>query len=322
MSLSSCVVVSEHVKDAIKRNKPIVALESTIFTHGMPHPDGAKTQLEVEHVVRAAGATPATIAILNGSLVVGLSKDEITSLAILSTQHKVDKVSRRDIYQCIAQAKNGATTVAATAFIASLAGIDVFATGGIGGVHRGAETTMDVSNDLVELAHTPVCVCCAGAKSILDIPRTLEVLETNGVAVASVGQSNFPAFFTRDSGVRAPTSLASADDVARLVAAMRLVSRAAPHAAHPGAVIGIPIPAQAEADAAEVEAATEEALREANRRGIEGNAVTPFILAEVNTRSKGNSLRANVALIKNNAHFAAQVAVRASTMTTTPSSRL
>ena len=296
---------------ALKAGAGLVALESTIFTHGMPPPTGVETALAVEAVVREGGAVPATVGVLDGVCIVGMTREEIERLAFEAQNGRVKKVSRRDLYGTIAEGAHGATTVAATAFLAHMAGVDVFATGGIGGVHRGGEDTMDVSNDLIELGHTPVLVVCAGAKSILDIPRTLEVLETHGVAVASVGQAAFPAFFTRDSGVAAPAELASAAEVARLVVAMRAVSRAAPHAAHAGAVVGVPIPASAEADAKRVEEATEAALKEAARRGIDGSRVTPFVLAEVNRLSSGASLRANVALIKHNARFAADVAVRA-----------
>ncbi|KAK3239962.1 hypothetical protein CYMTET_50146 [Cymbomonas tetramitiformis] len=295
------ISTNDEVKDALKTGKPIVALESTIITHGMPYPQNLHTAQEVENVVRAAGAVPATIAILDGAPRVGLTASEMERLAKLG--HQVTKTSRRDLPAVMAKGLNGSTTVSATMLLAHRAGIRVFVTGGIGGVHRGGEVTMDISADLTELGRTPVCVVCAGAKSVLDIPRTLEYLETQGVCVASYRTDEFPAFFTPHSGCRAPSRVNSPEEAAGLIKAalqMQLGS---------GIVLGVPIPDKYLTAAAPVTKATDQALKELEEQGVKGNDVTPFLLKRVQELSGGLSLDSNIALIKHNAEVGAGIAV-------------
>ncbi|GBF99787.1 hypothetical protein Rsub_12227 [Raphidocelis subcapitata] len=294
------LTVAPEVAAALREGRAVVALESTIISHGMPYPQNLETALEVEARVRAGGAVPATIAIIGGRCCVGLSKEQIERIARGGSA--VQKVSRRDLPLAVASGADGATTVSATMLLAARAGIRVFVTGGIGGVHRGGESSMDVSADLTELGRTPVAVICAGAKSVLDIPRTLEYLETQGVPVAAFGADELPAFFTRHSGCKAPCRVDTPREAAALFKAsldLRLGC---------GAVVAVPIPAEHEAAGREVEAAIAEALREAERRGIRGAAVTPFLLERIRSTTGGKSLDANVALVKHNAGVGAAIA--------------
>lgn len=292
--------INPEVKKALEEGKAVVALESTIISHGMPYPRNVETALKVEGIIRENGAIPATIAILNGRLKVGLTKDEIE---YLGKTKNVVKTSRRDIPFIIANKIDGATTVASTMIIASLAGIKVFATGGIGGVHRGAQQTFDISADLQELAHTNVAVVCAGAKSILDIGLTLEYLETQGVPVIGYETNELPAFYTRKSGfgvdyrVDSPEVLASA-----LKAKWDL-------GLNGGAVIANPIPEQYEMDYDTITNAIENAVKESKEKGIKGKESTPFLLAKVKEITGGSSLESNIQLVYNNARVGAQLAV-------------
>ncbi len=279
--------------------RPIVALESTIITHGMPYPQNLEMARAVEAAVRQAGAVPATIALMGGRIHVGLTDAALEELAQATG---VMKVSRADLAVCLTTGRTGATTVAATMICAALAGIRVFATGGIGGVHRGVERTMDVSADLTELAQTPVTVVSAGAKAILDIPRTVEMLETLGVPVIAVGQDAIPAFWSRDSGLPAPLRL---DDPAEIAAAARM-RRAL---GIPGGQLVVnPIPAEAEIPRAEMIPVVDAALAEAEAQGIAAKAVTPFLLDRIFALTEGRSLQANIALVLSNARLAARIA--------------
>ena len=279
----------------------VVALESTIISHGMPYPENVACGRALEAIVREAGAVPATIAILDGVIHVGLDDAQLETLGTLG--RKCAKCSRRDLPLLLARKANGATTVSGTILVAQMVGIEVMATGGIGGVHRGGETTMDVSADLVELGKTRVLVVCAGVKSILDIPRTLEYLETQGVGVMAWQADEFPAFFTRRSGVAAPLRLNSVEEGARYVGALRAL------AYRGGGVLGVPLPAAEEANGAEVEAAIQQSLREVEAKKIAGRDVTPYVLLRVNELTQGKSLKSNVALVKQNARVAAEIAV-------------
>ncbi len=298
-ALRELLVVSPGVRAARAKGTPLVALETTIITHGMPYPQNVATALEVEAIVRAAGAEPATIAVLDGRIRIGLSPEEIEALAHTPN---VRKLSRADLPHALATRTPGATTVAATMICAALAGIAVFATGGIGGVHRGAESTFDVSADLDELALTPVAVVCAGAKALLDLPKTLEVLETRGVPVIAYGTDHFPAFWSRASGLPAPLRLDSPSEIARLIRLQRTLGYRG------GALIANPVPAADEIPQAEIAIHVEFAVAEATRLGISGKEVTPFLLDRIYTLSAGRSLATNVALIKNNARLAAEIA--------------
>lgn len=291
------LIVSREVAEARAAGRPLVALESTIITHGLPRPRNLHVAREVEAEVRAEGATPATIAVLDGTLHVGLEAPELERLSLATG---VAKLSRADLAVCLAAGGTGATTVAATMICARLAGIEVFATGGIGGVHRGAEATWDVSADLQELAQTPVTVVAAGAKAILDLPKTLEVLETLGVPVIAVGQDELPAFWSPSSGLRAPLRL---DDPAAIARAHRL--RAA-LGLPGGQLVANPVPARLGIPDGEVRPWIEQALAEA--RGVEAKAVTPFLLGRILELSEGRSLEANVALVRGNARLAARIA--------------
>ena len=290
---------SPEVAAARAAGGPIVALESTIITHGMPWPQNVETARRVEAEVRAHGATPATIAVLKGRLHIGLTEGELTALG---QAQGVAKLSRADLAACMAQGRTGATTVAATMIGAHLAGIAVFATGGIGGVHRGAETSFDISADLQELAQTPVTVVAAGAKAILDLPKTFEVLETLGVPVIAFGQPNLPAFWSRDSGLPAPLRM---DSAAQIAAAHRM--RAA-IGLRGGQLVANPIPAGDEIPAATLAPLIAQALAEAQAQGIAAKAVTPFLLGRLYDLTNGASLSANIALVLNNARLAAAIA--------------
>ena len=298
---SSSLVLSPEVQDALRTGRPVVALESTIVSHGMPYPQNLHTAQEVEQVVRSNGAVPATIAILSGVPHIGLTSEQLERIARGGAS--VIKTSRRDLPAVMSLRKDGATTVSATMLLAERAGIPIFVTGGIGGVHRGGETSLDVSADLTELGRTPVAVICAGAKSVLDIPRTLEYLETQGVCVAGYGVDEFPAFFTRHSGCKAPTRFDTPRQIAAAIHAARQLEL------ENGMVIGVPIPAEHAAAGAEVESAIETALREADDSGIKGNDVTPFLLKRIRELTGGRSLEANIHLVKNNAAVGARIAV-------------
>lgn len=293
------LVISKPVATAIRAGRPVVALESTVITHGLPFPANKQTALAMEEAVRSEGAVPATIAVLDGTVRVGLSRREIESLAELSPE-SVRKCSRRDFPIAIAGRENAATTVAGTMIVAHLAGIRVMATGGIGGVHRGQPH--DVSADLMELGRTPVAVVCSGPKSILDLPLTLEVLETQGVPVVGFGADHLPAFYSRDSGLGVDARADSAGEAAAIVAASRLMGLAQ------GVLITVPVPGEHELPFAKAEAAIAAATREAGRKAIRGKALTPFLLRRIAQLSKGTSLRANVALLENNARVGARIA--------------
>ena len=290
---------SPEVAAARNAGKPLVALESTIISHGMPYPQNVHMACEVEQIIRDAGAVPATIAILDGRICIGLAPAQ---LEVLASAPDVMKVSRRDLPYALAQRRLGATTVAGTMICAELAGIDVFVTGGIGGVHRGGAASFDISADLQELARTSVAVVCAGVKSILDIGLTLEYLETHGVPVLSVGQSGFPAFFTRESGFQADFRLDTAAEQASFIRTKWDLGL------NGGVVIGNPVPAEAAMPAAEIEAITCAALQQAVADGISGKAVTPFLLARIRDLSQGRSLATNIALVNNNARAGAALA--------------
>ena len=294
------VHIAPEVRDGLASGKPVVALESTIISHGMPYPANVATALRVEAEVRAHGAIPATIAIMEGVLTAGLSADQIEQLG--QQGQAVAKVSRRDLPFVVASRMTGATTVAATMIIAAMAGIRVFATGGIGGVHRGAQQSFDISADLLELAQSPVAVVCAGAKSILDLRLTLEVLETHGVPVVGYQTNALPAFFTRDSGFNVDFRLDSAVEIARVLHAKWSMGLEG------GMVIANPIPHAFAMPKALIDAAIERALAEADAQNITGKEATPFLLARVSELTGGDSLAANIELVLNNARLAAAVA--------------
>jgi pseudouridylate synthase len=291
---------SAEVAAAKAAGTPIVALESTIITHGMPFPQNVETARRVEAEVRAHGAVPATIAIMDGQILIGLSDAQLDTLG--QAEH-VAKLSRADLAACVATGGMGATTVAATMICAELAGISVFATGGIGGVHRGAELSFDVSADLLELAATPVTVIAAGAKAILDLPKTLEVLETHGVPVIAYGQDAFPAFWSRDSGLAAPLRL---DSAAQIAAAHLMRARLGLPG---GQLVANPIPLEWEIAREEINPAIETALDEAEAQGISAKQVTPFLLDRILTLTEGRSLRSNIELVLNNARLGAAIAL-------------
>ncbi len=300
MQYEQYMSVSPEVQAALTQGKAVVALESTIISHGMPYPDNVKTALELEEIIRQQGAVPATIAILGGQIKVGLSRDEVE---MLGKAKDVEKVSRRDLPFVVAKGLNGATTVASTMIIAALAGIRVFATGGIGGVHRRAQQTFDISADLTELARTDVAIVCAGAKSILDIGLTLEVLETYGVPVAGYQTDEFPAFYTRVSGYRVDYRCDSAAEVAdALKTKWDLGLRG-------GVVVANPVPTASEIDAELITKAIDQALASCEEKGVSGKETTPFLLAKVKEITGGQSLITNIALVKNNAKVAADIAV-------------
>ncbi|KQW91609.1 pseudouridine-5-phosphate glycosidase [Massilia sp. Root418] len=290
---------SAEVANARAAGKPVVALESTIISHGMPYPQNVQTAKEVEQIIRDAGAVPATIAIIGGKICIGLSPEQ---LELLGNAPDAMKVSRRDLPYVLSTGKLGATTVAATMICAELAGIHVFVTGGIGGVHRGAETTFDISADLQELAQTSVAVVCAGVKSILDIGLTLEYLETHGVPVVSVGQPGFPAFFTRESGFNADFQLDTPAEQASFINTKWKLGLKG------GVVVSAPVPQADAMPKAEIDAITAQALGEAAAGGVTGKKVTPFLLARIKQLTEGRSLATNIALVKNNARVGAELA--------------
>ncbi len=291
---------SDEVAEARAKGAPLVALESTIITHGMPFPQNVETARRVEQAVRAGGANPATIAVIDGRLHVGLSDPQLLALG---QAQNVMKLSRADMAACLTSGRTGATTVAATMIAARLAGIEVFATGGIGGVHRGAETSFDISADLHELAQTPVTVIAGGAKAILDLPKTLEVLETLGVPVIAYGQDELPAFWSRQSGLKAPLRMDSPAEIAaahRMRGALDLPG---------GQLVANPIPTEAEIPSDVLAPHIAKALAEAEAQGIAAKAVTPFLLQRIFELTHGASLEANIALVLNNARLGAAIAV-------------
>ena len=293
--------ISPEVKAALDAGKPVVALESTIISHGMPYPKNVETALLVEQTIRDNGAVPATIAVIGGRLKAGLSQEEIEYLG--KTGRGVAKASRRDLPALVARKADGATTVTTTMIIAHMAGIKIFATGGIGGVHRGAETTMDISADLEELAQTPVMVVCAGAKSILDLGLTLEYLETKGVPVIGYGTEELPAFYTRKSGFGVDYRVDTPEELAAMFRAQRELDYRG------GMLVTNPIPQQYAMDQETIDRAIEEALAEAKAQGIHGKETTPFLLAKVVELTGGESLESNIQLVLNNARVAARTAV-------------
>ncbi|MEO1139100.1 MAG: pseudouridine-5'-phosphate glycosidase [Pseudomonadota bacterium] len=300
---------SPEVADAKRKNAPLVALESTIITHGMPYPQNLETAWLVEDAVRDAGAIPATIAVLNGVLHVGLDEGQLEELA---KAQNVAKLSRADLAVCMAKAGTGATTVAATMIAADAAGISAFATGGIGGVHKGAAETFDISADLQELAQTPVTVVCSGAKAILDLPKTLEVLETLGVPVIAYGQDSLPAFWSATSDLAAPLRMDSPTTIAK--AHLMRTALGLPG----GQLVANPIPTVAQIPQAEITPIIEVATKEAAAQGIAGKDVTPFLLSRIFELTEGRSLAANIALVVNNARLAAKIAIELGKMRQDP----
>lgn len=298
--MNKYLVISNEVEEALKNNKPVVALESTIISHGMPYPKNVETALKVEEIVRENGAIPATIAIIGGKLKVGLSEEEIDYLGKKGLD--VTKASRRDIPILISKSDDGATTVAATMIIAHMAGIKVFATGGIGGVHRGAETTMDISADLEELANTNVSVVCAGCKSILDIGLTMEYLETKGVPVIGYQTDKLPAFYSRESQFNVNYRMDSPGEIARAIKAKSDLDLQG------GMVITNPIPHEYSLDHNFIDASIESAVEEANKIGISGKDITPYLLDTIQKMTEGKSLEANIQLVFNNVKLGAEIA--------------
>ena len=302
MKLNPYLDIAPEVRAALEAGKPVVALESTIISHGMPYPQNVETALNVERIVRENGAVPATIAIIGGRLKAGLSEEEITYLG--KKGYDVTKASRRDLPVLVARGADGATTVATTMIIAAMAGIRVFATGGIGGVHRGAETTMDISADLEELAQTGVLVVCAGAKSILDLGLTLEYLETKGVPVIGYQTEELPAFYTRKSGFGVDYRLDAPEEIAAAFRAKLEMGLAG------GMLVTNPIPEEYSMDPDVINKAIDEAVEEAKAKGIHGKQTTPFLLAKIKDITGGDSLASNIRLVYNNAELAAKVASR------------
>ena len=292
--------ISPEVQQALAEGRPVVALESTIISHGMPYPKNVETAMLVEQTIRDNGAVPATIAILGGRLKAGLSPEEIEYLG--KSGRAVAKVSRRDLPMIVARGADGATTVTTTMMIAHMAGISVFATGGIGGVHRGAETTMDISADLEELAQTPVMVVCAGAKAILDLGLMLEYLETKGVPVIGYGTDELPAFYTRESGLGVDARVDTPEELAAMFTAQRGMGLKT------GMLVTNPIPAEYAMDKATIDAAIDQAMRELREQGVHGKETTPFLLARVVELTGGDSLESNIQLVLNNARLASKTA--------------
>ncbi|MBR4578733.1 MAG: pseudouridine-5'-phosphate glycosidase [Oscillospiraceae bacterium] len=301
MDYTAFLDMSPEVAQALEQGRPVVALESTIISHGMPYPQNVETALQVEETIRQNGAVPATIAVIGGRLKAGCTREEIEHLGRSGTA--VTKASRRDLAVLVARGMDGATTVTTTMMIAAMAGIRIFATGGIGGVHRGATTTMDISADLEELSHTPVMVICAGAKSILDLGLTLEYLETHGVPVLGYGTEELPAFYTRHSGFKVDYRVDTPEELARIF-------RVSSQLGLPGGILVTnPIPEEYSMDPEIINAAIDRAIREAEEQGIHGKATTPFLLARVKDLTGGDSLASNIQLVLNNAALAAKTAV-------------
>lgn len=300
MNLKDYLSITPEIQEALAAGKPVVALESTILSHGMPYPQNVEFAHKVEEIVRAEGAIPATTAIMGGKLKVGLNADE---LLVMCKAEGVGKVSRRDVAVYLATGMTGATTVATTMIIASMAGIRFFATGGIGGVHRGAETTMDVSADLEELGQTDVMVVCAGAKAILDLKLTLEYLETHGVPVLGYQTKELPAFYTRKSGLSVDYQVDTPEELAKILKTQHDLGLKG------GVLVTNPIPEEYSMDADAINAVIDRAIEEAKEKGIHGKETTPFLLAKVKEITGGDSLDANIQLVFNNAKLAAQTAV-------------
>lgn len=300
MNINNYLEINEEIKKAIENNKPIVALESTIISHGMPYPKNVETALKCEEIIRSNNCVPATIAIINGKLKVGLTKEEIDYLG--KEGRNVTKVSRRDIPYILALNKNGATTVSATMFIASLAGIKIFATGGIGGVHRNAENTMDISCDLEELSHTNVSVVCAGAKAILDLPKTLEYLETKGVLVIGYKTNKLPAFYSSSSNIDVNIRMDSPNIIAKTINIKRALGL------NGGILITNPIPPQYEVPHEIIDDVIKKAIIEMNEKQIIGKETTPFLLSRICELTNGISLEANIKLVYNNCQLASEIA--------------
>jgi len=292
--------IKPEVAKALEKGKPVVALESTILSHGMPYPENLEFAAKVEEIVRKEGAVPATMALINGKIKVGLSKKDLETMC---KAENVGKVSRRDFAVYLAEKKTGATTVASTMMCAAAAGIKVFATGGIGGVHRGGEDSMDISADLQELGHTPVAVVCAGAKQILDIGRTLEYLETMGVPVIGNGTQDFPAFYCRTSGYKLDYAAKDEKDIAKIIRTSNELGLKG------GMLIANPVPEEYALDFDEMEKVINEALARADKAGVKGKEITPFLLASIVEITGGNSLKTNIQLALNNARCAAKIAV-------------
>jgi len=299
MELGKWMDISEEIQNSIKGNGPVVALESTIISHGMPFPQNLETALEVESIIRKEGAIPATIAVVEGRIKIGLSNLELEQFA---QGTKTVKVSSRDLPLAISQKQDGGTTVAATMICARMAGISIFVTGGIGGVHRGSEKTMDISGDLMELARTNVAVVCAGIKSILDIPRTLEYLETQGVPVIGYRTDEFPAFYTTTSGYSVQSRINTAEEIARCMKVKWELGLEG------GMVIANPVLREDAMDEEVIEEAITKSLKEASEKGIDGKAVTPFLLERISQLTDGESLKTNIALVCNNALVGAKIA--------------
>ena len=306
MNMNKYLDVAPEVQEALAAGKPVVALESTIISHGMPYPQNVETALKVEAIIRENGAVPATIALIGGRLKAGLTPEEIDHLGKAGSS--VAKASRRDLPVLVAQGRDGATTVTTTMIIAHMAGISVFATGGIGGVHRGAETTMDISADLEELARTPVMVVCAGAKSILDLGLTLEYLETHGVPVIGYGTEELPAFYTRKSGFKVDYRIDSPEDLAKAFFVKQDMGLGG------GMLVTNPIPEEYSMDADVINKAIDEAVAEAKTLGIHGKETTPFLLAKIKDLTGGDSLSSNIQLVFNNARLAAKTAAALSAL--------
>ena len=300
MNMNKYLDVNPEVAEALANGKPVVALESTIISHGMPYPQNVETALNVEKIIRDNGAVPATIAIIGGRLKAGLTADEIEYFG--KKGRAIHKASRRDLAVLCARGEDGATTVTTTMIIAHMAGIRFFATGGIGGVHRGAETTMDISADLEELGRTPVMVCCAGAKSILNLGLTLEYLETKGVPVIGYGTDELPAFYTRQSGFGVDYRIDTPEDLATAFKAQNDLQLGG------GMLVTNPIPEQYSMDKAVIDAAIDQAIRESKEQGIKGKETTPFLLARVAELTGGDSLASNIQLVYNNAALTAKTA--------------
>jgi pseudouridine-5'-phosphate glycosidase len=297
--MPSRLVIQEEVADALRQERPVVALESTVIAHGLPRPDNLECARKLETIVRQGGAVPATIALLDGAIRIGLTPDQIERIAL---ETSVAKVSRRDLAAVLASGQTGATTVAGTVACAAMAGIGLLATGGIGGVHRGGEISLDVSADLHELSRTPLAVICAGVKSVLDIGRTLELLETLGIPVVGYGTSRFPAFYVRDSGFDVPHRVDTPQQAARLIGLQRDLG------ANQAILLAQPVPADQELPPDEIETHIQDALRQAAEQGLTGARITPFLLERLARITGDRSLQTNLALLENNAALAAQIA--------------
>ena len=300
MNLQERILFTDEVREALAQNKPVVALESTIISHGMPYPQNIETAKMLENTVRENGGVPATIAILDGKIKIGINDLDLERLA---TGEDIKKASRRDLPSVLALTQNAATTVAATMICANLAGIKFFATGGIGGVHRGASETFDISADLPEFTRTPVMVVCAGAKAILDIPHTMEYLETLGVPVLGYQTDQMPAFYYRESGVKVPQRFEFPKDAAEIF------KQSLDLGYESGILVGNPVPKEAEMDKNAIEAKIDEALKDAEKLGIKGQAVTPYLLQRLFEITGGESLKTNIELVKNNAVLCTKIAV-------------